>query len=134
MTTVFSGRVLCLLLALGVGWIPTAPPEHVHESEDHGHEHVVVHRHFDGHHTQSHAAHHDNSVNDDDAAVVMLEAVYGMPSAAFAGLSYQVPPAVVLAVPPVPVHSPTPDYVERLIHGPPRAPTGLRAPPVLTRL
>jgi hypothetical protein len=123
------GRLTGLVLAAAIGVVPLAPPEHAHESHDPDHHGVRVHRHSQGHTGHHHAAAHDQALEDDDAPVMTVQAVLGGP----------VPPVVVSAPigEPVPVVQPpsmagilpTAEYVELLIHGPPRAPASLRAPP-----
>jgi hypothetical protein len=122
---------------------------------------VVAHRHFGPHHV--HADHlnraadpvrdntpadhdntpadHDNTAedhdppefDDDDSVVATVDGVFIAP-AAFVLLAPDLPiesvvppPAAVTARRPV-------AFVERLIHGPPRAPTLLRGPPSTSRL
>ena len=129
-------RVLLLrvVLALAMGSLPVVPPEHVHEKEEHGHEHVLVHRHLGAHVTAHHHESGDAMFDEDEGLTLALDAVYTVPPPAPV-LSQ--PPAIVLAlIEPPPVHftSRSRDDVEYLIHGPPRAPTGLRAPPLSSRL
>jgi hypothetical protein len=133
-TVVLRVRLLPVVLALAVGGIRVAPPEHVHEAEEHGHAHLLVHRHLAPHTADHHHDGHDRNVDDNDAPVLTLDAVYTVPAAAPAIgaapsvlMTWTEPPAVILL-------AKSPEYFERLIHGPPRAPTGLRAPPRLSRL
>lgn len=132
MAAVVSGRILGVVLALAVGGVPLAPPAHVHGADDHGHEHLLVHRHFDAHSSEHHAD-HVSVVDDDDAPILTLDAVHAVPTSA----ALLIAPTGVLvadAEPPVvPIAARSVD-VERLIHGPPRAPNGLRAPPLSSRL
>ena len=116
------------MLSVVIGLLPLAAPEHIHEREDHGHADVVVHRHLPPHGLEEHHREHQASLDDDDAPVLTLTTVYTVPS------------SIVLATPersasaliePLERRS-----VERVltkfdvpIHGPPRAPAGLRAPP-----
>ena len=127
-------RVLGIVLALAVGGLPIAPPEHVHEVEDHGHEHLLVHRHLAAHTADHHRDGHDGVLDDNDAPVLTLDAVYAVPATA---TLFGAPPSAVIAFiepPTIRVVSRRVDYVEHLIHGPPRAPTGLRAPPLPSHL
>jgi hypothetical protein len=125
-------RLLAIVLTAAIGSIPVAPPEHVHEADGHGDHHVVVHRHAAVHTGLQHAADHDGVLDDDDGTVVTLEPICIVPSvvalvAPVGTLPTQLePPGYAFAV--------KSEYVERLIHGPPRAPTGPRAPPRLSRL
>ena len=133
------------MLVLGLGSLPMAPAEHVHEATGHdGHHKAVAHRHTAPH--AVHAAHHDDvgargradeadqgratppAFDDDDSVVVTLDPVF-VGSRPFAAP----PPALVVTRVVVPPDArglgrPAP-FVERLIHGPPRAPTFLRGPP-----
>jgi hypothetical protein len=127
-----GGRLIVVVLAAAIGAIPVAPPEHVHEVEEHGQHHAVVHRHAAVHTGTHHDADHDGVLDDDDGSIRTLEPIYTVPTVvALAGVSATLAtridqPAYTFAV--------KTEYVERLIHGPPRAPTGLRAPPLPSRL
>jgi hypothetical protein len=111
------------------GAFPMAPPEHMHEAEDHGHVHAFIHRHLPAHALLDHAPHHFATLDDDDDPVLTLSAVYTV-SAPFV-ISVPVVSVVTVEPPPsAPVDRGSP-HVEILIHGPPRAPNGLRAPPAL---
>jgi hypothetical protein len=120
--------VLASALSLAIGVLPLAAPEHVHEREDHGHAKVVVHRHMPPHGFVDHHREHQSSLDDDDEPVLTLTTVYTVPS------------SIVLATPErsasALIEPPEERSVERVltkfdipIHGPPRAPAGLRAPP-----
>src|SRR4051812_5310819 len=68
-------RVYSLVLAVVVGIMPVAPPEHAHESDEHGRHHVLIHRHAEamhGHHAATRPA-HKGSVDDDDGRIVLLD-------------------------------------------------------------
>ena len=128
MRVVFRGRCLTASLALIIGALPIVPPEHVHHVEDHGHPHNLVHRHAAPHSGQSHAAHHQTRVDDDDAPILTLDALFTVtPVTRIVVAMHQSTPVV--DEPPLAVVLGTPEFFERLIHGPPRAPAGLRAPP-----
>jgi len=130
---VLSRRFVGVLLAMAIGWLPTAPPEHVHEAEEHGHQHLLIHRHLAAHHGADHAVDHDGVFDDDDTPILTLDPAFTVPGT----ISIDVAHATVAAdlePPLVRVPYRTPKYLGRLIHGPPRAPTGLRAPPSLSRL
>jgi hypothetical protein len=132
MNSVRLFRSLSVVLASTLALLPVAPPEHVHEGEEQGHTHVVVHRHAATHGILEHHSEHSSTsaVEDDDhdgPALTLTD-------------SYTVPAAPVLASPPAVIGTliqrPDPHRLEHplaeadvLIHGPPRAPTGLRAPP-----
>ena len=126
-------RPVGFVLAMAVGWLPVAPPEHVHEDADHGHQHVVVHRHTAPHHARHHGDAHDG-VFDDEDPVLTLDAVYGPPGAPTA-IARPVTTAVVVIEPPAVAILERPrEFVERLNTGPPRGPASLRAPPSMSRL
>jgi hypothetical protein len=120
--------VLASALSLAIGLLPLAAPEHVHEREDHGHAQVVVHRHMPPHSFLEHHRGHQASLDDDDAPVLVLTTVYTVPSS----VSLAAPERLASAL----IEPPERKSVERVltkfdvpIHGPPRAPAGLRAPP-----
>jgi hypothetical protein len=131
----FMRRLAALCAALAIGVFSAVPPEHVHRMQDseHGHDHLVVHRHLQAHHVVRHDAEHRPSLDDDDAAVT-LDVPFTAPAAA---RTLHAPPVVarlLLTPPRQMIATGTARYVERLIHGPPRATAALRAPPATTRL
>lgn len=120
--------IIAGVLSAAMGLLPIVPPEHVHEGEEHGHAQLVVHRHLQPHGSLEHHE-HQASLADDDGPIITLTA------------SYTVPNSVVVASPPrvfseliePPALRPVeraPGHVDVPIHGPPRAPTPTRAPPV----
>jgi hypothetical protein len=120
--------VLASALSLAIGVLPLAPAEHVHEREDHGHAQVVVHRHMPPHGLLGHRE-YQASLDDDDAPVLTLTTVYTVPSS----LALATPERSASEF----VEPPERKSIDRVltgfdvpIHGPPRAPSGLRAPPV----
>lgn len=120
--------ILVGALVAAVGLLPVAPPEHLHEGEEHGHAHVVMHRHEALHGVADHDRQHESAVDDDDGPVLTLTTAYTTP------VTWGVPTPMPLVH--VLVEPPTPNPLERivadvalLIHGPPRAPTPSRAPP-----
>ena len=121
--------ILVGALSAAMGLLPVVPPEHVHEGEEHGHAHLVVHRHLQPHGSLEHHAEHPMSLTDDDGPIITLTATYTVPnSVVVAG-----PPRVISAVVQPPAPRPVgraPGHVDVPIHGPPRAPTPLRAPPL----
>jgi hypothetical protein len=129
MPAVRASRILAGVLGVAIGLLPVAPPEHVHEAEEQGHVHVVVHRHLKTHGILEHQAEHHSTVDDDDGPVLTLTAVYTVPVPAPPVTSPPPVPSAVIEPPKVQaVARPFAD-VELLIHGPPRAPTPPRAPP-----
>jgi hypothetical protein len=127
-------RVSCAALAAVIGFAPIVPPEHVHETEEHGHHQVVVHRHAEAHALSATARPYGREVHQDDEPVLTLTDVYTVPG------SPALPPASPASV----IILPEPasaaafhrdgDSREPLIHGPPRAPASPRAPPRSSRL
>ena len=108
--------------------MPILPAEHVHETEERGAHHHLIHSHSQPH-AAARANGHPGVLDDDDALVVTLAAAYTVPIA----LAHVMvaPASIIRLVPPSPVellHGPV-GFVERLIHGPPRGPTASRAPP-----
>src|SRR5262245_42177883 len=94
------------MLSAAMGLLPVVPPEHVHAGEEHGHAHVVLHRHLKSHAALEHRALHQPAVDDDDGPVLTLTE------------TYTVPGTIVLAVPPrtpfVPLEAPPLCRDERL--------------------
>ena len=130
----FKSRLIGLVLVAAVAWIPVAPPEHVHEEEEHGRETLLVHRHLAAHPLSHHATHHNRALDHEDAPVLTLDPVYVIPGTALV-ISQPPSSAVTMVEPPVgETLRRAREYVERLIHGPPRAPASPRAPPPLSRL
>ena len=117
------------MLVVAMGIAPIVPPEHVHEAEEQGHQHIVIHRHLEPHRSGDHSGQHHAVVDHDDEPLLTLAAVYTVPTSP----SVDSPLAVVDALI-SPVTSPRAEYVrpdvDILIHGPPRGPTSLRAPPI----
>jgi hypothetical protein len=123
-----------LYLTVMMGWSPVAPPEHVHESDDeHGTHHVLVHRHAEGHLEGVHAAEHAE-LGEGESLTLTLDVAFMVPPSPVHSIPVSTV-AIVLDEPPVPLaQRVVAADVELLIHGPPRAPTGLRAPPSASRL
>ena len=126
-------RVSGVALAVAIGLGPIVPPEHVHETEEHGHHRMVVHRHAEAHRLPVPGA-PQREIHEDDVPILTLTPLFTVPGAP------DVPPAstttvVVLPEPPVAVafHR-AGDSGEPLIHGPPRAPAPQRGPPRSSRL
>jgi len=129
-----SLRALSVVLAMAIGLLPIAPSEHVHETtEADGHHEVVAHRHVQVHRTDvdvdAHAHHGSATVDHENTVVATLDSVFTAPNAYVP----QGPALVVVGIFQAPVAKVTPvpvEFIERLIHGPPRAPTALRGPPI----
>jgi hypothetical protein len=109
------------------------PSEHVHEVEERGQHRLLVHRHPEMHGTPDASHHHDGVLDHAERPVATLDAAYLAPPVVQvpAPAASQIAP---IAPPPLAPVLRTPEYVELLIHGPPRAPAGLRAPPSVSRL
>lgn len=117
---------LACALAGAIVVLPTLPPEHVHEAHDAaGDAHSLTHRHAEMHVV---AHHEDGATFDDVDPVITLVPVYTAEA--------RVAPVVPLFAPIAFVDVPSSvesigarDILTRPIHGPPRSPAGLRAPP-----
>jgi hypothetical protein len=127
-------RWLAGTLGVALTLLPIAAPEHMHEADEQGHVHPLVHRHLMPHALVDRRADQHGTVDDeDDGPALTLTAMY------------HVPPVYVVAVPVRTAEEliapPVSRGIERrrsdldiLIHGPPPGPTGLRAPPDLPAL
>ena len=125
----FVWRLLGVALTVAIGLLPIAPPEHVHEHDSDGHHETVVHRHVQVHHSLPSGDHRHLAWDDDDTPVATLTDEYVAPATVQIGA----PPVAAVTVLPVPqpLLLSRAEFVERLIHGPPRSPAALRAPPAL---
>ena len=127
---VLFSRGLSIVLVSGLAFASVIPAEHAHEIEADGHREIVVHQ-----HAHSHAIGHAPADRDSrrafdhpDDPILTLAAVYTTPAPHLP----EVPVRTVAGVvepPRLEVSYTATELVELLIHGPPRAPTGLRAPP-----
>ena len=118
------------MLAGAMGLLPIVPPEHIHETEEDGRHHLVVHQHLQSHELLEHFGDASGAFDDDDAPILTLPAVFTVTPPIL--IAAPVLLAVEFVEPPIATSYERPiDDVEILIHGPPRAPTGLRAPPSL---
>ena len=124
-------RALALCLAAALASLPLAPVEHVHRTDGPYGQHLIAHAHLEDHHHQAEpdAGYLATHVEDDDTVVLTLDRVF-VPHTLHSAVdmtveadSYLPPPAVVRA-------GVAARYQRRFIHGPPRGPTSLRAPPV----
>jgi hypothetical protein len=126
--------MLPVMVALAIGAMPVAPPAHVHETEDHGHEHLLIHRHLAAHTARHHLDGRDRVFDEHDGPILTFDTVYTVPASTTV---LSAPPASIFAFVEPPAVRPVSRWrndLEYLIHGPPRAPTGLRAPPISSRL
>ena len=130
-------RAISLVLAGALGIVPLIPAEHAHEAEENGHPRIVLHQHAQPHtigqlpgQNHRHDRHdRQGTVDHPEDPVLTVSTVFTIS----APQTLEVPGRVVVAII-QPVHfdlgRASTGFVERLIHGPPRAPSGLRAPPV----
>jgi hypothetical protein len=125
---VLTRRFFGVLLSLALGWLPMAPAEHVHETEEHGQLHLVVHRHL-AHHSVHHADDRDRVLDDDDAPILTFTAVFLVPRDA-SPIPVPAITGIVIAAPASPARQRTPERLAPFPHGPPRATASLRAPPL----
>ena len=125
---VSGSRTLTWVLGVALGIVPMAPPEHIHEAEEEGHHHVVIHRHSQPH-RPGHAGGQPSSIEDhDDEPILTLAVVYTTTARVVPTNPAQVVVARV-EQPVVECSGWVADDVEILIHGPPPPPTSLRGPP-----
>jgi hypothetical protein len=111
-----------------------APTEHVHETTGpDGHHETLAHTHASAHPLDIHPHHDGAALDDDDSVILTLDPVFAVPQT-------YVLMAPASSVVRLILEDPTPDrvvpvpFVERLIHGPPRAPSILRGPPISSLL
>jgi hypothetical protein len=124
-----AAELLAAVLAIVTGLLPVAPPEHVHEAEEHGHVHAIIHRHLKPHGILGHDAERRSTLDDDDGPALTLTTIYTVPAPVALTSPARIVSASIEPPPPPLVERPSAD-VGILIHGPPRAPTPPRAPPV----
>jgi hypothetical protein len=133
---VTSIRGLCAVLAVALGVLPLVPPTHVHDAVDEtGHHDRVAHQHASSHHAAEPLPLVDGRepvhVEDADSVVSTLDSVY-LGSTSFTLGAPALPFEAIVLAPDGAGSSTFDPFVERQIHGPPRAPTLLRGPPVLS--
>ena len=68
------------VLAIATGLLPVAPPEHMHEAEEQGHVHAIIHRHLKPHGILEHHAEHQSTLDDDDGPALTLTTIYTVPA------------------------------------------------------
>ena len=117
---------LCLVAALA--GLPLAPVEHVHRTHGPGGHEVVAHAHLEDHHHRAEADddHLATHVEDGDSVVLTFDRVFISQSVHHLELAVE---ADRFPSPSAIVRPGVARYLQRLIHGPPRAPTSLRGPP-----
>jgi hypothetical protein len=124
-------RLLAFAAACAVALVPLAPRAHLHETTDEdGHHAAIAHRHAGEHHHHAGVPDHGvRELEDEESVVTTLDSVLARTSTyAFAA---PVPPVVALLNDPLlTARAVRAIFVERLNHGPPRAPNPLRGPPV----
>lgn len=140
-------RTLSFVLMAVLAALPWAPRAHVHAVREADGEHHVVHTHRQAHthhvapnhhgdHDADRDADHDQhraTLDHDESVVATLEPVFTVPAthllaapvSTLLGLIAEPPPLQRLA---------RAGFVERLIHGPPRAPAAERGPPSISLL
>jgi len=127
---VLAYRAVSLCLVAALAGLPLAPVEHVHRTEgSDGHHQVVAHAHLeDHHHAEPGDDHLATHVEDDDTVVLTIDRIF-IPEPPVPHL--EMTTAAAVYVPPLAVvrAGAADRYLQRLIHGPPRGPTSLRAPP-----
>jgi hypothetical protein len=128
-----ASRFLSALAAAAVALLPSVPAEHVHQTGEPGHAHLIVHRHSDPHGLVEHVVRRTPAVDDDDddAPVLTLAPVFAAPESTVDAVVALIPVGNVVAAPTPRVARWLAVDVERLIHGPPRAPALLRGPPIV---
>ena len=115
-------RVSGAVLAAAIGLGPIVPPEHVHETEEHGHHRLFV----------PPGAHRE--VHEDDDPVLTLTPLFTVPAAPAVSPASSATVIVLPEPPAAAAFHRAGDSREPLIHGPPRAPSLLRGPPSSSRL
>jgi hypothetical protein len=121
-------RTLAGVLGAAMALLPIVPPEHVHETEEQGRIHVVVHRHAQLHDILEHHADDYQQVEDDDGPALALDSTFHLPAPTVLGSPARTVGELIDPPAPRRIDRSFAD-IELQIHGPPRAPTPLRAPP-----
>ena len=119
--------ITATLLAAALGLLPILPPEHAHDTEDHGgHHHLMMHRHADPHLLRG--EHHEGATLDDTDPVVTLEPVFTAPAQVLLPTPI-LPDLFVIGSPLREPQTKLQELSRQPIHGPPREPSSPRAPP-----
>ena len=130
MQAVLRFPTFSLVLAAALGLVPLAPQGHAHQTETNGHRQIVVHQ-----HSEAHAIGHPSGDRGDrrafdhpDDPILTLSTVYTAQAPQLPAVPIRTAIAIIQ---PLQAEAGRASYglVELLIHGPPRAPTGPRAPP-----
>ena len=130
MQAVLRFPAFSLVLAAALGLVPLAPPEHAHQTETSGHRQIVVHQ-----HSEAHAMGHPSGGRGDrrafdhpDDPILTLSTVYTAQAPQLPAVPVR---TVIAIIQPLQAEAgrASHGFVELLIHGPPRVPTGPRAPP-----
>jgi hypothetical protein len=117
---------LSILVTASMGVLPLLPDEHVHDvTTEEGHHTLVTHRHLEPHQVGQHHAgttldHLDPEIVHDSVYTAPPKTALGVPAAIVSTQALPAPARVATIVRDVP---------RVPIHGPPRAPCHLRAPP-----
>jgi hypothetical protein len=129
MTGVMRVRVAAALVATCLALSPLLPALHVHEADDHGHPTRVAHQHLSAHALapESGVGRH---VESDDEPILTLTTRYTVPPPVHGVVAPVAEVVALLAAPDATLVRRQAQYVEPVIHGPPRAPTSPRPPPL----
>jgi hypothetical protein len=131
MPLVLFSQGLAAVLIAAIGLVPLAPVEHVHAMTDaDGHREGLAHRHAHPHVELREPSDHDRpTVEDADTVLATLNFLSTPPIGSFVPTVATLVVRCCLTEPVEAGHGIPFDFVERVIHGPPRAPTSPRAPP-----
>jgi len=130
MLSVNVRRQAGVVLVVALGLVPLLPTEHVHELTDaDGHHEVVAHRHSAPHAVSMIDSERGDIVDHPDGLTLNLDDSYTAP-APYVHQLPAMPVAMVTIDPRLSVAPASRDFSAPPAHGPPRVPTGLRAPPV----
>jgi hypothetical protein len=127
-------RLVSALLTAAAGLLPLAPAEHAHEIETDGHRNIVVHQHADAHRIAHAPVDREGARSFDhpDDPILTIATVFTTSTPQGAPTPARVTGAVLQLHLVRQARHLSLGLVERMIHGPPRAQIGLRAPPTIT--
>jgi hypothetical protein len=117
------------LVATCLALSPLLPAQHVHEADDHGHVTRVAHQHLSAHAIAPETG-VGRHIESDDEPILTLATLYTVPPPAHGAVAPLAEVVALLAAPSATLVRRHAQYVEPVIHGPPRAPTSPRAPPL----